>query len=273
MPQSHRVLRRFEEAPVPEPSAVASVGSAEAAAEAQPMRSPKAEWLMERLLLGAKRGWDKLFHNISTFHTLDFCLDIVYLDFDGLWINCDIFWYFHENLWWYDILMFFFRKIETKSGLEFGFPLHFGGNISICDPWGHGWPVIQGFNWLGCWNSNSPLRGRWMGATELTRALVNGWTTKRCNNGCRPQAFALLNERQTTKRLQCWWCRWWKKSQTLRKSWDKLPTSTVFRSVTLGTMGGCMFQPAKQLLKLIHHCPTFFFWSSLLQCPSLWGGM
>ena len=62
---------------MPEPSAVAaSVGSAEAAAEAQPMRSPKAEWLMERLLLGGKRGWDKLFHNISTFHTLDFCLDI-----------------------------------------------------------------------------------------------------------------------------------------------------------------------------------------------------
>ena len=43
-------FERFEEAPVPEPSAVASVGSAEAAAEAQPMRSPKAEWLMERLL-------------------------------------------------------------------------------------------------------------------------------------------------------------------------------------------------------------------------------
>ena len=61
MPQKPPCFRRFEEAPVPEPSAVASVGSAEAAAEAQPMRSPKAEWLMERLLLGAKRGWDKLF--------------------------------------------------------------------------------------------------------------------------------------------------------------------------------------------------------------------
>ncbi len=65
MPKRHRP-RRFEEAPAPEPGAAASVGSAEAAAEAQPMRSPKAEWLVERLLLGGKRGWGNLFSsNIS----------------------------------------------------------------------------------------------------------------------------------------------------------------------------------------------------------------
>ena len=124
MPRSHRVSGSSKRLQCRNPAPWPASGRRKQQLRRNQCGHPRRSGWWSDCCLEQREVGISYFYNISTFHTLDFCLDIVYLDFDGLWINCDIFWYFHENLWWYDILMFFFREIETKSGLEFGFPLH-----------------------------------------------------------------------------------------------------------------------------------------------------